>query len=229
MGPRRRPRTTRRRRVQPTTRPLGRAAHYETPLTGQSVPNSPYSQTGDANEVRGMRGTIARQLREVRVRATVGASERRQWDESMATHHHLPFRTLVGRSVRHVAALGERWLALVGWHAGAFRLQPRDEWIGWLPVANQPLPLDTIGQFLVHEPRQVLLELRRDRDLDQPPRPGPQKLPEGIRNPCWRRQQNHSIVAHVRCALLAETVTFTTRIQQRHAAPFNSPVHHFRP
>jgi hypothetical protein len=180
-------------------------------------------------EVRGMRDTIARKLREVRVRATVGASERRQWDESMATHHHLPFRTLVGRSVRHVAALGERWLALVGWHAGAFRLQPRDEWIGWLPVANQPLPLDTIGQFLVHEPRQVLLELRRDRDLDQPPRPGPQKLPEGLRNPCWRRQQNHSIVAHVRCAPLAETVTFATRIQQRNAAPLNSPVHHFRP
>ena len=29
--------------------------------------------------------------------------------------------------------LGERWLALIGWHAGAFKLRPRDEWIGWLP------------------------------------------------------------------------------------------------
>ena len=40
---------------------------------------------------------------------------------------------MVGRSVRHVAVLGEHWLALVGWHAGAFKLKARDRWIGWLP------------------------------------------------------------------------------------------------
>ena len=51
-----------------------------------------------------------------------------------------------------------------------------------VPVAHHPLP--TIGQLLVPERRQVLLELRRDRGLDQPPRPGPQKLREGVRNPC---------------------------------------------
>ena len=28
---------------------------------------------------------------------------------------------------------GEHWLALVGWHAGAFKLKARDRWIGWLP------------------------------------------------------------------------------------------------
>ena len=80
-----------------------------------------------------MRDTIAQRLREVRVRPTVGARERQRWDELMAAHHYLPFRTLVGRSLRHVAVLGERWLALIGWHAGAFKLRPRDEWIGWLP------------------------------------------------------------------------------------------------
>ena len=51
----------------------------------------------------------------------------------MGAHHYLPFRGLVGRSVRHVAVLGEHWLALVGWHAGAFKLKARDRWIGWLP------------------------------------------------------------------------------------------------
>ena len=51
----------------------------------------------------------------------------------MAAHHYLPFRGLVGRSVRHLAVLGEHWLALVGWHAGAFKLRARDCWIGWLP------------------------------------------------------------------------------------------------
>ena len=51
----------------------------------------------------------------------------------MGAHHYLPFRGLVGRSVRHVAVLGELWVALVGWHAGAFKLKARDRWIGWLP------------------------------------------------------------------------------------------------
>ena len=76
---------------------------------------------------------ISRRLREVTVRPTVGAGERCRWDALMGAHHYLPFRGLVGRSVRHVAVLGEHWLALVGWHAGAFKLKARDRWIGWLP------------------------------------------------------------------------------------------------
>ena len=76
--------------------------------------------------------------------------------------------------------------------------------LGKVPVANHPLP--SVGQLLVNESRQVLLEPRRDRGLDQPPRAGPHKLRQRVRNPCWRRQRNHRIVAHVRCAPLAETV-----------------------
>lgn len=76
---------------------------------------------------------IARRLREVTVRPTVDAGERSRWDALMAAHRYLPFRGLVGRSVRHVAVLGELWLALVGWYAGAFKLRARDCRIGWLP------------------------------------------------------------------------------------------------
>ena len=80
-----------------------------------------------------MLDTIAPRLREVTVRPTVGAGERSRWDALMGARHYLPFRGLVGRSVRHVAVPGEQWLALVGWHAGAFKLKARDRWIGWLP------------------------------------------------------------------------------------------------
>ena len=76
--------------------------------------------------------------------------------------------------------------------------------LGKVTVTNHPLA--TVGQLLLDERRQVFLELRRDRGLDQPPRAGPKKLRERVRNPCWRPQRNHSIVAHVRCAPLAETV-----------------------
>ena len=80
-----------------------------------------------------MLDSIAQRLREVTVRPTRGAGERQRWDALMGAHHYLPFRGLVGRSVRHVAVLGEHWLALIGWHAGAFKLKARDGWIGWLP------------------------------------------------------------------------------------------------
>ena len=76
-----------------------------------------------------MLDTIAQPLREATVRPSAGADERQRWDALMATHHYLPFRGLVGRSVRHVAVLGEHWLALIGWHAGAFKLKARDRWI----------------------------------------------------------------------------------------------------
>ena len=43
---------------------------------------------------------ISGRLREVTVRPTVGAGERCRWDALMGAHHYLPFRGLVGRSVR---------------------------------------------------------------------------------------------------------------------------------
>ena len=70
------------------------------------------------------------------MRPTVGTSEKNRWDALMGAHHYLAFRGLVGRSMRHVAVLGEHWLALIGWHAGAFKLQARDRWIGWLAMAH---------------------------------------------------------------------------------------------
>ena len=70
----------------------------------------------------------------------------------MATHHYLPFRGLVGRSL--LAVLGEHWLALIGWHAGAFKLKARDRWIGWLPE-QQFRRLHLIANRKVRDPARV--------------------------------------------------------------------------
>lgn len=68
------------------------------------------------------------------MRPTRDAAERRRWDALMAEHHYLPYRTLFGRALRHVAEYDGEWLALVGWQVGAFKLGARDRWIGWLPA-----------------------------------------------------------------------------------------------
>ena len=70
-------------------------------------------------------------LHAVRVRPTRGAQEHRQWDRLVARHHYLSFEALFGKALRHVATLGETWIALLGWQAAALKLGPRDRWIGW--------------------------------------------------------------------------------------------------
>ena len=96
---------------------------------------------------------------------------------------------------------------------------------GMMTVAYHPSP--TVRQLLFLERRQKLLELRRHRRLDQPPRAGAKKVREGVGNLRWRRQRNHIIVAHVRCTPLAETVKSQTRFQQRHAARSTHPYTRF--
>lgn len=69
-------------------------------------------------------------LRDLVVRP-IQKGEEQAWDEQMAAHHYLGFRQLVGTSLKYVACLGEKWLALLGWGAAAFKCRPRDQWIGW--------------------------------------------------------------------------------------------------
>ena len=70
-------------------------------------------------------------LRDVEVRPVRDAAERARWDRLVSAHHYLPYRGLFGHSLRHVALHGDRWVGLVGWTAGAFKVGARDRWIGW--------------------------------------------------------------------------------------------------
>lgn len=69
-------------------------------------------------------------------------SERDVWDGLMSEHHYLGFKSLIGSSIRYVAMIEDRWLALLGWSAAALKCQPRDAWIGWSQAVQwQRLPL----------------------------------------------------------------------------------------
>ena len=70
-------------------------------------------------------------LRDVTVRPVRCVAERRRWDTLVSEHHYLPFSGLFGKALRHVAVVGDLWLALIGWQAGAFKVGVRDRWIGW--------------------------------------------------------------------------------------------------
>ncbi len=71
-------------------------------------------------------------LAEVSVRPVADRAESARWDVLMSRHHYLGFRGLVGGGVRQVAELPDgTWLALLGWHAGSFKVGVRDRLIGW--------------------------------------------------------------------------------------------------
>jgi hypothetical protein len=61
------------------------------------------------------------------------AHERYEWDSLMGQYHYLGLRNIVGESVRYVALLERRWVALIGWGTAAFKNRHRDAWIGWSP------------------------------------------------------------------------------------------------
>ena len=64
-------------------------------------------------------------------RSWMRPDEEPRWNELMRERHYLGFRNFCGKRLRQVAVHGERWLALIGWHAAALHCAARDRWIGW--------------------------------------------------------------------------------------------------
>ena len=59
-------------------------------------------------------------LRRLEVRPIL-AAEREAWDALVDAHHDLGLRSLVGKTLRYVATVDGRWLALLGWQAAALK------------------------------------------------------------------------------------------------------------
>jgi hypothetical protein len=54
-----------------------------------------------------------------------------RWNQLVQKHHYLKEHRMVGESLRYVAKLNGKWVALLGWSSAAFHLRARDAWIGW--------------------------------------------------------------------------------------------------
>jgi len=74
--------------------------------------------------------TYAKRAQLLRVRP-IHPDEEAEWDKVMDAHHYLGFNCLVGNSMKYIATLDDRCVALLGWAAAAFKSRHRDQWIGW--------------------------------------------------------------------------------------------------
>ena len=55
------------------------------------------------------------------------------WNELIERHHYLGYQPLPGAQMRYLITAGDQLLAAVGFGAAAWRVAPRDRFIGWTP------------------------------------------------------------------------------------------------
>jgi uncharacterized protein DUF4338 len=81
-------------------------------------------------------------------------SESRLWTELIERHHYLAYRVPVGANLRYIVRsphCGEHVLACLLWSSPAWKMAPRDQWIGWNPeqrVQNLQLLVNN-SRFLI--------------------------------------------------------------------------------
>jgi hypothetical protein len=67
----------------------------------------------------------------IELKRVEGVVEGRLWRQYIERYHYLGYRVPMGASLRYWALSGERVLACLLWTSPAWRMSPRDEWIGW--------------------------------------------------------------------------------------------------
>ena len=81
-----------------------------------------------------------------------GTREGRLWNEFVARYHYLGYKTLVGAQMRYAVHDRNGWpVAMLGFSTAAWKLAPRDNFIGWTPQLrekNLPLVVDN-PRFLI--------------------------------------------------------------------------------
>jgi hypothetical protein len=73
------------------------------------------------------------QLHNIRLEMVTTRDSSRLWNEYIDRYHYLGHKTLPGAQLRYFASSDEGVLALFGFGAAAWKVAPRDKFIGWTP------------------------------------------------------------------------------------------------
>jgi len=61
----------------------------------------------------------------------IAVGERARWREALARFHYLGDAEIVGETLRYVAEIEGKWLALLGWGAAVLKSRHREGYVGW--------------------------------------------------------------------------------------------------
>ena len=98
--------------------------------------------------------TTLDEVRPLDLRTVVRATrEGKRWNEFVARYHYLGYKTLVDAQMRYAVHDRNGWpIAMLGFSTAAWKLAPRDRFIGWTPqLREKTLPL------VVDNPRFLIL------------------------------------------------------------------------
>lgn len=69
----------------------------------------------------------------LRLRRVEDKADSRLWNEAVSRFHYLGYQPLPGAQVRYLVEWSTGLLAAIGFGASAWKVAPRDTWIGWSP------------------------------------------------------------------------------------------------
>jgi len=134
----------------PPVRSLGPRGPRQIPLSQASAPQ--LTVEGSAGE-----------FEPLELRVVESPSESRLWTEFIERYHYLAYRVPVGANLRYIVCsprCGEQVLACLLWSSPAWKMTPREQWIGW----NQEQRAQNL-QLVVNNSRFLILPWVRVRGL----------------------------------------------------------------
>ena len=88
------------------------------------------------------------------------AEQSRLWNEYIARYHYLGYTPLPGAQIRYLVRTDHKILAVLGFGAAAWKMAPRDRWVGWTAAQRQcRLP------FIANNSRFLILPWVRVKNL----------------------------------------------------------------
>jgi hypothetical protein len=92
------------------------------------------------------------ELANLTLRLVSGAAQSHRWNEYVARYHYLGYTPLSGSQLRYNVFAGEQLVALISFGASAWKLKPRELFIGW----QEPQRLRNL-QLIVNNARFLIL------------------------------------------------------------------------
>src|SRR5436190_9066515 len=74
---------------------------------------------------------------ELSIRPVHGPKDSRLWNEAVSRFHYLGYKPLPGAQLRYLVDCSISLLGVLGFGASAWKVAPRDEWIGWTPEQRE--------------------------------------------------------------------------------------------
>lgn len=90
-------------------------------------------------------------LKGVALRPVSNRGDSKQWNEAISRFHYLGFQPLPGAQMRYLIECEAGLVGAIGFGASAWKVAPRDRWIGWTPeqrMARLPWVVDN-ARFLI--------------------------------------------------------------------------------